>query len=204
MTEPLDSEKPNIQLGNVYSNIVELNRIVIAIIEDMIDQKLREAPAWFTLEMTNIKNCLNSVDNRFNFLEKEIDSLKTEFTSLNTEMSSLKTDMDNNIASIDLRFAKLEYSNFCFLNSFRRMNGYEAVKVPFLKREENQEELPQILSVQDIDGLTQEECKRFLRGYGIQFHPNETIKLKEKLRDGVGLMARYDYEYKFANFATPN
>ena len=30
------------------------------------------------------------------------------------------------------------------------MNGYEAVSVPFLIREENQEELPLILSVQGM------------------------------------------------------
>ena len=223
MTEPLDSERPNIQLGNVYSNIVELNRIVPSIIEKMIDEKLRQAPEWFTLEINNIKTSLTNMDNKFTSLQKEVASLKTDmndkFTSLKTDMdgkfTSLKADMDgkftlletglyNNFASIDSRFAKLEYSHLCLFNSFRRMNGYEAVSVPFLNSEENQEVLPLILSVQDIDGLTKEECQRFLRGYDIQFHPNETIKLKEKLREGVGLMARYDYEYKFTTFSTPN
>ena len=267
MTEPLDSERPNIQLGNVYSNIVELNRIVPSIIEKMIDEKLRQAPEWFTSEINNIKTSLTNMDNKFTSLQKEVASLKTDmndkFTSLKTDMdgkftslkadmdgkftslksdmngkftslkadmdgkftslksdmngkfTSLKADMDgkftlletglyNNFASIDSRFAKLEYSHLCLFNSFRRMNGYEAVSVPFLNSEENQEVLPLILSVQDIDGLTKEECQRFLRGYDIQFHPNETIKLKEKLREGVGLMARYDYEYKFTTFSTPN
>ena len=219
MTEPLDSERPNIQLGNVYSNIVELNQIVPSIIENMIDEKIRQAPEWFTLEINNIKTSFTNMDNKLTSLQKEVASLKTDMdgkvASLKTDVASLKTDMDgkftsleaglyDNFALVDSTFAKLEYSHLCLFNSFRRMNGYEAVSVPFLNREENQEELPLILSVQDIDGLTKEECQRFLRGYNIEFHPNETIKLKEKLREGVGLMARYDYEYKFATFSTPN
>lgn len=212
MTEPLDSERPNIQLGNVYSNIVELNRIVPSIIEKMIDEKLRQAPEWFTSEINNIKTSFTNMDDKFTSLKTEVASLKTDmdskFTSLKTDMdgkfTSLGTGLYNNFASIDSRFAKLEYSHLRLFNSFRRMNGYEAVSVPFLNREENQEELPLILSVQDIDRLTKEECQRFLRGYGIQFHPNETIKLKEKLREGIGLMAQYDYEYKFTTFSTAN
>ena len=237
MTEPLDSERPNIQLGNVYSNIVELNQIVPSIIENMIDEKIRQAPEWFTSEINNIKTSFTNMDNKLTSLQKEVASLKTDMdgkvASLKTDVASLKTDMDGKVASlktdvaslktdmdgkftsleaglydnfalVDSTFAKLEYSHLCLFNSFRRMNGYEAVSVPFLNREENQEELPLILSVQDIDGLTKEECQRFLRGYNIEFHPNETIKLKEKLREGVGLMARYDYEYKFATFSTPN
>jgi hypothetical protein len=219
MTEPLDSERPNIQLGNVYSNIVELNQIVPSIIENMIDEKIRQAPEWFTSEINNIKTSFTNMDNKLTSLQKEVASLKTDMdgkvASLKTDVASLKTDMDgkftsleaglyDNFALVDSTFAKLEYSHLCLFNSFRRMNGYEAVSVPFLNREENQEELPLILSVQDIDGLTKEECQRFLRGYNIEFHPNETIKLKEKLREGVGLMARYDYEYKFATFSTPN
>lgn len=208
MTEPLDSERPNIQLGNVYSNIVELNRIVPSIIEKMIDEKLRQAPEWFTSEINNMNNRLTSMDDKLTSLKSDVASLKTDmdnkFTSLKSDVASLKTDMDNKFALVDSRFVKLEYNHLCLFNSFRRMNGYEAVSVPFLNREENQEELPLILSVQDIDRLTKEECQRFLTGYYIQFHPNETIKLKEKLREAVGLMARYDYEYKFTTFPTSN
>lgn len=64
-------------------------------------------------------------------------------------------------------------------NSLRRTRGYNADSVPFLNKEENQEELPPILSVQDIDRLTKQQCQKYLRGYNTLFHSNETTRLKE-------------------------
>ena len=62
------------------------------------------------------------------------------------------------------------------------MNGYEAVSVPFLIREENQEELPLILSVQGMMDWLKKNANDF---YGILYSISSewTIKLKEKLRE---------------------
>ena len=119
MTEPVDSERPNIQSGDEYSAIAELSRLVQSIIEEMIDEKLRQAPEWFTSEINNIKTSFTNMDNKFTSLQKEeVASLKTEVSSLKTEVASLKTDMDdkftsletglyNNVALVDSRFAKM-------------------------------------------------------------------------------------------------
>ncbi|CUM55290.1 uncharacterized protein AC631_05908 [Debaryomyces fabryi] len=121
-------------------------------------------------------------------------------------MANKITDMDNKITSLkadtDNKFAILEHKHLYVFNFMRRLVGYDAVSVPFLNREENQEELPPVLSVQDIDRLTKEQCQKYLRGYNVQFHPNETTKLKERLRDALGLFGHPDREYQFASFST--
>ena len=92
MTEPVDSERPNIQSDNVCSGIGE---VVQSIIEKMINEKLRQAPEWFTSGINNTKTGFTNMDNEFTSLQKEVASLKREVSSLKTEVASLKTDMDD-------------------------------------------------------------------------------------------------------------
>ncbi|KRZ98478.1 uncharacterized protein AC631_05765 [Debaryomyces fabryi] len=128
--------------------------------------------------------------------------MKRDMVQMKRDMVQMKRDMDSKFTLIDSRFVTLEHSHLCVFNVVRRSVGYDAVSVPFLNREENQEELPPVLSVQDIDRLTKEQCQKYLRGYNVQFHPNETIKLKERLRDSIGLLASPDRDYQFASFST--
>jgi len=195
-------ERPSTQLDNAYSNTTELNRVVSSILENMIDDKLKEAPAWFTTEMDSIKssfaildNKVTSLDNKVASLDNKVTSLDNKVTSLDNKVTSLETDMDNKLAI-------LEHNHLYVFNFVRRRVGYDAVSVPFLNREENQEELPSILCVQDIDRLTKEQCQKYLRGYNVQFHSNETIKLKERLRDALALIGFPDRDYQFASFST--
>ena len=120
MTEPVDSERPNIQSGNEYSDIVELSQLVQSIIEEMIDEKLRQAPEWFTSEINNIKTSFTNMDNKFTSLQKEVASLKTEVSSLKTEVSSLKTEVASLKTDMDDKFTSLEtglYDNVALVDS---------------------------------------------------------------------------------------
>ena len=83
---------------------------------------------------------------------------------------------------------------------FRRMNGSSAALVPFLNVEAMLDDLPPIGSVEDIDSLSKQECQTYLRAYNVEFHPNESVKLKEKLRDAVGLAVSHDVAFQFGNF----
>lgn len=80
------------------------------------------------------------------------------------------------------------------------MNGYSAAPVPFLNVVAILDVLPPIASVQDIDSLSKQECQSYLRAYNVEFHPNESVKLKERLRDAIGLGLRYDMEFQFESF----
>ena len=44
----------------------------------MIDEKIRQAPEWFTSGINNIKTGFTNMDNEFTSLQKEVASLKTE------------------------------------------------------------------------------------------------------------------------------
>lgn len=214
MTEPLDRESHSTELDNAYSDTIELNRIVSTILENMIEKRLKEAPEWFTTEMNSLKSSFTNleakVDEVQTSLEAKVEDVQANLedvqtnleAKMNEQFHSLETSLNRKFALIDSRFVTLEHNYSCVFNVVRRMFGYDAVSVPFLNREENQEELPPVLSVQDIDGLTKEQCQKYLRGYNVEFHPNETIKLKERLRDAVGLMFSSDRDYRFTPFST--
>ncbi|CAG89999.1 DEHA2G00506p [Debaryomyces hansenii CBS767] len=120
--------------------------------------------------------------------------------SLNTKLAVLEASLNTKLAVLEARIDMLDYRYLCLFNYQRRMGAHEAISVPFLDREINQEELPPILSVENINRLTKEQCQNYLMGYKVQFHPNETVKLKEMLRDVVGLMASHDLNYQFSTF----
>ncbi|CUM49595.1 unnamed protein product [Debaryomyces tyrocola] len=202
MTEPLDSERHSTQLDNAYSDTIELNRIVSSILENMIEKRLKEAPEWFKTEMNSIKSSFTNLEAKVEEVQTNLEEVETNLEAkMNEKFNSLETSLNSKFALIDSRFVSLEHNHLCVFNVVRRMFGYDAVSVPFLNREENQEELPPVLSVQDIDGLTKEQCQKYLRGYNVEFHLNETIKLKERLRDAVGLMFSSDRDYRFTPFS---
>lgn len=109
------------------------------------------------------------------------------------QMRELKEDMDS-------RFKMSEYKHACLYNMVRRMNGSPAAPVPFLNVEAMLDELSPIGSVEDIDSLSKQECQTYLRAYNVEFHPNESVKLKGRLRDAIGLATPYDRKFQFRNF----
>ncbi|EPY53037.1 hypothetical protein SPOG_05683 [Schizosaccharomyces cryophilus OY26] len=72
--------------------------------------------------------------------------------------------------------------------------------VPFLSGTQPDDDLPEIRSVKDIDGLTRDQCARYLDGYGIRFNFNESIQMKERLCDALGLISVYDLSHHFSEF----
>lgn len=81
------------------------------------------------------------------------------------------------------------------------MNGCKAILVPFLTAEAILGyQLPPIASVEDIDLLDRHDCQTYLRAYKVQFYPNETVKLKERLRDAIGLAVNHDVSFQFSGF----
>lgn len=160
---------------SVFNNMIAAQ--VDRMLPSILYERNNEAPEWFTMEMNNIKS---------------------EFGS---RFSNLETQMNTKFAEVDSRFIAMEYRYSCLYNCIRRSCGYSAVSVPFLNRDEDLEELPSILSVEEIDRLSKQECQIYLRSYNVLFHPNETVKLKERLRDAIGLIVSHDRDYHFANFS---
>ena len=191
-----NTESFSIYLDDAISKIAEikLTRIVPPILQTMVNEKFSEAPEWFTSEMNNIKSGLTAletkVDDKFAVMEVAINSLESRLGTLESRLGTLESRLDT-----------LEYGHLRLFNYLRRTDSYDAVSIPFLNTEENQEELPPILSVHDIDRLNKEQCQKYLNGYRVMFHPNETVKLKERLRDALGLLAGYDCNYRFTTFS---
>lgn len=188
MSEAANNERLSVYIDNAISTIVDakIDRIVPPILETMVNNKFNEAPAWFTSGMNNVNSSLTDLNNKFAVLE--------------ANFSTLEANLDTKFSVLEARIGMLDYRYLCLFNYQKRMGAHEAISVPFLDREINQEELPPILSVENIDRLTKEQCQKYLRGYKVQFHPNETVKLKERLRDAVGLLASYDLNYQFSTF----
>lgn len=185
MSEAANNESFSIYLDDAISKIAEikLNRIVPPILQTMVNNEFNQAPEWFTTEINNIKSGLTDLETR-----------------INNKFAVLETSLNNKFTAIDSRLDTLDYRYLCLFNYQRRMGAHEALSVPFLDRGMNQEELPPISSVENIDRLAKEQCQNYLRGYKVQFHSNETVKLKERLRDAVGLMAGHDLNYQFSTF----
>ena len=176
-----------------------LNTAVRKMLRDTVDERIQEIvqqtieslnqnpPTWFTNQMNSVNAKLDSLETRFS-------SLETRFSSLETRFSSLERRMESG-------FNLFDYRNACLINMFRRMNGCKAIPVPFLTAEAIRgHQLPPIASVEDIDLLDIHDCQTYLRAYKVQFHPNETVKLKERLRDAIGLAVNHDVCFQFSGF----
>lgn len=185
-----------------------IQSIIQQTVEQAMESYNQNPPGWFTNEMSEIKRDIK-------YLRRDIKDLKGEFKDLKRDLNKdvkdlkgefkdLKRDVKRDLrdfkGDMDFGFKMSEYSHIRLYNMFRRMNGYPATPVPFLNVEAIMNELPPIGSVQDIDSLSKEECQTYLRAYNVEFHPNESVKLKERLRDAVGLAISYDMEFQFGSF----
>ncbi|EPY53242.1 hypothetical protein SPOG_05700 [Schizosaccharomyces cryophilus OY26] len=102
--------------------------------------------------------------------------------------------------SINQKLNRQEYRYHRMNNIQMRSLGKSIDVVPYLNGQEPDFDLPQIHSIEDIENLTKDQCTRYLDGYGIRYGPNETIKLKERLRNAVGLESLGDNEFPLSGF----
>lgn len=145
----------------------------------------------------------DTVDERIQeIVQQTIESLNQDPpTWFTNEMSRVNDKLDSLERRMESGFNLSDYRNACLVNMFRRMNGCKAIPVPFLAAEAILgHQLPPIASVEDIDLLDRHDCQTYLRAYQVQFHPNETVKLKERLRDAIGLAVNHDACFQFSGF----
>lgn len=87
------------------------------------------------------------------------------------------------------------------MNSFTSADSMRMNPVPFVTHKGPLlGELPFLFYVEDIDELTEFECKKYLAGYGIPFEKNQDIKMKRALARAVGTCISIIDEYKFTKF----
>ena len=191
-----------------------VNHNIQNIVQQTIESLNQNPPEWFTREIsglnTKIDACSDEIKGlkrgfkdlkgEFAGLKGEFEGLKGEFAGLKGEFEGLKGELQTLKGGMDSGFKMSEYRHVCLYNMFRRMNGSSAALVPFLNVEAMLDDLPPIGSVEDIDSLNKQECQTYLRAYNVEFHPNESVKLKEKLRDAVGLAVSHDVAFQFGNF----
>ncbi|EPY53068.1 hypothetical protein SPOG_03615 [Schizosaccharomyces cryophilus OY26] len=134
-----------------------------------------QPPRWFQNWLTDENAFPSRMETRFNRMEARFDRMETRFNGM------------------DVRNRKTE-------NIQLRSMGFPINIVPFLSGTQPDDDLPEIRSVEDIDGLTRDQCARYLDGYGIRFNFNESIKMKERLRDILGLISIYDLSHHFSGF----
>lgn len=181
---------------SIFEQIPEqINENITKLIDRRLELKLppivqsiySTPPEWFT-------NGINSIKSDVNSIKSEVNSIKSEVSALRVDMNTLERTTTTGFRMIQYKLALLD-------NVTRRNNGYVASLVPFINLESDQDELPPIETVRDIDSLNREECQKYLDGYNIRYRPNERALLKSKLRDAVGLVSASDLRYVFRNFS---
>ncbi|EPY53079.1 hypothetical protein SPOG_03626 [Schizosaccharomyces cryophilus OY26] len=135
---------------------------------------------------------------RFEALEERMNQ---RFEAMEARQNQRFEALDGRLYGIEQKLNRQEY-RYCRLHNIQlRFLGKSVEVVPFLNAEEPDSDLPRIHSVEDIENLTKNQCTNYLDGYGIRYGPNETIKLKERLRDAVGLQSLGDAEFRFSEFS---
>nr|pir hypothetical protein SPBC337.02c - fission yeast (Schizosaccharomyces pombe) [Schizosaccharomyces pombe] len=166
------------EMAEMKVEMVEMKRETIRLNTriDLLEQKTEA-------RFQSIEQRFNSIDQRFDSMEQRLDS------------------MDQKMETIDARSCRSIMLTRKLENATRSDQGYLASPVPFLNGNEPVSSgLPPIERVEDIDELSKEQCVQYLKGYGITFSPAETIKLKKRLRDTVGLWSKASTEYEFHQF----
>lgn len=177
-----------------------VNHNIQNIVQQTIESLNQNPPEWFTREISGLNTKIDACSDEIKGLKRGFKDLKGEFAGLKGEFEGLKGEFADLKGGMDSGFKMSEYRHVCLYNMFRRMNGSSAALVPFLNVEAMLDDLPPIGSVEDIDSLSKQECQTYLRAYNVEFHPNESVKLKEKLRDAVGLAVSHDVAFQFGNF----
>ncbi|CUM55142.1 unnamed protein product [Debaryomyces tyrocola] len=170
------------------------------IVQQTIESLNQNPPEWFTREISGLNTKIDACSDEIKGLKRGFKDLKGDFADFKGDFADLKGDFADLKGDMDSGFKMSEYRHACLYNMVRRMNGSSAVPVPFLNVEAMLDELSPIGSVEDIDSLSKQECQTYLRAYNVEFHPNESVKLKEKLRDAIGLAVGHDVGFLFGNF----
>ncbi|EPY52307.1 hypothetical protein SPOG_01635 [Schizosaccharomyces cryophilus OY26] len=148
-----------------------------------------QPPRWFQNWLTDENAFPSRMETKFDRMETRFDRMETRFDRMETRFNGMETRFNG----MDMRNRKTE-------NIQLRSMGFPINIVPFLNGTQPDDDLPEIRSVEDIDGLTRDQCARYLDGYGIRFNFDESIKMKERLRDVVGLISVYDLSHHFSGF----
>nr|NP_588570.2 uncharacterized protein SPCC569.03 [Schizosaccharomyces pombe]Q9Y7S2.2 RecName: Full=UPF0612 protein C569.003 [Schizosaccharomyces pombe 972h-]CAB42064.2 cell surface glycoprotein (predicted), DUF1773 family protein 4 [Schizosaccharomyces pombe] len=160
-------------------------------------------------EMTIMKSDIDSVKGETTTLKGEVTAMKDSISQLDRKIDLLDQRTEerfNNMAQtmqkIDDRSCKSMMLTRKYENMVRSDMHYSAVPVPFLNGDEPRDyELPPLASFEDIDNLTKEQCIQYLHGYGVnKFSPLETVKLKERLQEAIGLWSKGHESHKYHTF----
>lgn len=194
MTESTESIFEQIP-EQINENITKLiDRRIALKVPPIVQTIYSTPPEWFTNGINSIKSDVDSIKSDVNLIKCDVNLIKDEVSALREDMNNLERTTNTGFSMIQYKLALLD-------NVTRRNNGYAASSVPFINLESNQDELPPIETVRDIDNLNREECQKYLDGYNIRYRPNERALLKSKLRDAVGLVSASDLRYVFSNFS---
>lgn len=139
----------------------------------------------------------SEMDRKFTDLDRKLDS---KFANLYSMLDSSFADLDK---KLDRNFSEMKLQLFQLRNMNLNKQGEYVIAIPFLDSTWPEEHnLPEIKTASDIDALTRDHCREYLTGYGISFREDETISLKEKLRDMIGFLFVKDMVYTFHGFGT--
>ncbi|EPY51068.1 cell surface glycoprotein [Schizosaccharomyces cryophilus OY26] len=164
---------------------------------EMSVESQEQPPLWYQREKEEQTRNFNLLLKGVNQLQRNTETLQRSMATMQSSMVTMQTSVDTltgKVNRIDIRSVRME-------NKELRRAGYPIMEVPFLEGNNPDSELPRITCTQDIDRLSKDECIRYLNGYGISFNANETIALKKKLANAVGLVLDFDKDYSFSGFS---
>lgn len=155
-----------------------------------------QPPLWYQRDREEQNRTLNFLMSGMADLQRTINTMQGTMNTMQGTVNTMQENMinfTNKVNTLDMRSVRAE-------NRDLRKGAYVISPVPFINGNNPDPDLPPITSVQDVDRLSRSQCSRYLQGYGVTFHVNETTGMKKKLASAVGLSAEYDREYPFSGF----
>ncbi|CAA20909.1 DUF1773 family protein, with repeat expansion [Schizosaccharomyces pombe] len=110
----------------------------------------------------------------------------------------MRNDLSNLTRKVDRMDMRLSRNNNMIMRSFAQ----PITEVPFFNGDIPDPNLPRITRIEDIDSLSEENCTRYLKGYGVSYDENDQSLWKRQLAKAVGLTAAYDESYTFSPFSS--
>uniref|UniRef100_UPI0037E07AFF Meiotically up-regulated gene 135 protein,Immunoglobulin G-binding protein G n=1 Tax=Streptococcus sp. group G TaxID=1320 RepID=UPI0037E07AFF len=159
---------------------------------------LDEPPAWFRREMGEWKKAREEDKEWRKSTDERLENLLNIVREILDVQRDMRNDLSNLTRKVDRMDMRLSRNNNMIMRSFRQ----PITEVPFFNGDIPDPNLPRITRIEDIDSLSEENCTRYLKGYGVSYDENDQSLWKRQLAKAVGLTAAYDASYTFSPFSS--
>ncbi|KAL2313912.1 Meiotic expression up-regulated protein [Schizosaccharomyces pombe] len=182
------------RLAQILSEENQIKRLPQS--DNTTTERIIENNPNYSNKPSKLKRALSGENSVFSIHQRNSLSPSSNLPRIPSDLYDIKQFLEN----LDARSFKSDMDLKRSQNMRRRATGYPAIAVPFLNGSLPQADLPPLRTIEDIDSLTREQCLTFIQGYGIPIDSSDTVYLKEKLRDAIGMRAFTDMSFEMNSF----